>query len=91
MNKENRLYPEDQGKVDEYLSQGFNRTERKPFKPFRLLLCLFIVVPALGLLSFKMAEFAGVAVKDDAYIFTGCFMLASILALVVSFVLEKQD
>ncbi len=35
---ENRLYPEDQEKVDEFVSRGINSVERKPFRPLRLIL-----------------------------------------------------
>ncbi len=37
---ENRLYPDDQAKVDEFLKRGVNSVERKPFKPFRMILLL---------------------------------------------------
>ena len=41
---ENRLHPEDQARVDEFVSRGVNSVERKPFRPLRLLLMLIAVV-----------------------------------------------
>ena len=60
MTRENRLYPEDQAKVDEFLSKGVNSVERKPFKPFKLLLVLIIVVTGLSWISLKLPELAGI-------------------------------
>lgn len=60
MTTENRLYPEDQAKVDEFLSKGVNSVERKPFKPFKLLLFLIIVVSGLSWFSLKLPEIVGI-------------------------------
>ena len=60
MSKERKLYPEDQAKVDEYLKTGYNETERKPFKPFRLLLILLIVVTSFSFVSLFLGRLAGV-------------------------------
>ena len=60
MVKENKLYPEDQAKVDEFLSKGVNSVERKPFKPFRLLLILVLIVTGLSVFSVTLAKMAGV-------------------------------
>ncbi len=60
MTQENRLYPEDQAKVDEFLSKGINSVERKPFKPFKLLLFLIVVVSGLSWISLKLPELAGI-------------------------------
>ena len=60
MSDENKLYPEDQAKVDEFLSRGVNSVERKPFRPFRLLLILAVVVTGLSLLSLLLARTAGI-------------------------------
>ena len=59
--KENRLYPEDQERVNEYLGEGYNRTERKPFKPMRLMIMLLVVVTGFSLLSLVIARMAGVS------------------------------
>lgn len=58
--KENKLYPEDQAKVDEFLSKGVNSVERKPFKPFRLFLILLVIVTGLSVFSLVLARMAGV-------------------------------
>jgi hypothetical protein len=56
----NRLYPEDQAKVDEFTSRGVNSVERKPFRPLRLLLILIAAVMGLSLFSQWLARWAGV-------------------------------
>jgi hypothetical protein len=56
----NRLYPEDQAKVDKFVSSGINAVERKPFRPLRLLLFLIAVVMGLSILSQFLAHWAGV-------------------------------
>ena len=55
-----QLYPEDQAKVDEFVTRGVNSVERKPFKPIRLLLMLIAVVTLLSVFSQVLAEWAGV-------------------------------
>ena len=57
---ENRLYPEDQAKVDKFISTGVNSVERKPFRVGRLLLMLVVAVTGLSLLSQLLAQWAGV-------------------------------
>jgi hypothetical protein len=57
---QNRLYPEDQAKVDEFIKRGVNSVERKPFRPMRLLLILIAVVMALSIFSQFLARWAGV-------------------------------
>ena len=57
---ENRLYPEDQAKVDAFLKRGVNAVERKPFKPFRMILLLIAVVTFFSILSQLIASWAGV-------------------------------
>jgi hypothetical protein len=56
MTKENKLFPEDQAKVDTFLVSGVNSTDRKPFRPVRLLLILIVIVNGLGYASIKLAE-----------------------------------
>lgn len=58
--KENRLYPEDQARVDGYLREGYNDIERKPFKPMRLMIMLTVIVTAFSVLSVVIARVAGV-------------------------------
>ena len=55
-----RLYPEDQAKVDEFVSRGINSVERKPFRPGRLLVMLIVVVFGLSIFSQFLARWAGV-------------------------------
>ncbi len=57
---ENRLYPDDQAKVDEFLKRGVNSVERKPFKPFRMILLLIAVVTFFSILSQMIANWSGV-------------------------------
>jgi Protein of unknown function (DUF3094) len=47
----NRLYPEDQKKVDEFINRGINSVERKPFRPMRMMIMLIVVVNLLILVS----------------------------------------
>lgn len=57
---QNRLYPEDQKKVDEFITRGVNSVERKPFKPIRMILLLIGVVTILSIFSQLLARWAGV-------------------------------
>jgi hypothetical protein len=57
---EPRLKPEDQAKVDEFCSKGVNSVERRPFKPFRMMLLLIGVTIAFSLLSQGIARWSGI-------------------------------
>jgi hypothetical protein len=57
---QNRLYPDDQAKVDEFISRGVNSVERKPFRPMRLLILLMVVVIGLSILSQFLARWSGI-------------------------------
>ena len=57
---QNRLRPEDQAKVDDFISRGINSVERKPFRPMRLMILLIVVVLGLSILSQFLARWAGV-------------------------------
>ena len=46
-----RLNPEDQQKVDQYLSAPQHQVERQPFRVWRLLAVVMVVTIGLGLLS----------------------------------------
>jgi uncharacterized protein involved in response to NO len=59
MFEEKKLTKEDQDKVDSYLQSGFNKIERQPFRPLRLLGALWVVVTALGLVSWYIGKQAG--------------------------------
>ena len=57
---QNRLYPEDQQKVDDFIHRGVNSVPRKPFKPVRMMLLLIGVVLTLSIFSQWLAKLAGV-------------------------------
>jgi hypothetical protein len=46
-----RLNPEDQKRVEEYLRSPQHQVERRPFRPWLLLVVVLVVVIGLGLLS----------------------------------------
>jgi hypothetical protein len=46
--------------VDEFIKRGVNSVERRPFKPFKLLLFLVGVVTVLSVFSQLLAKWAGV-------------------------------
>ncbi|AHC33570.1 50s ribosomal protein l13 [Pseudomonas fluorescens] len=46
-----RLNPDDQQHVEEYLQLSQNQVERKPFRPWLLLVVVLVAVIGLGLLS----------------------------------------
>ena len=55
-----QLSSEDQARVDQFISQGINSVERKPFRVWLLLGAIFVVLTALSLMSFVMARVLGV-------------------------------
>ncbi len=57
-NQERVLSEEDQAKVDKYLQSGYNDTERKPFKPIKLMFVLYAIVIVLSVMSLWLATFA---------------------------------
>lgn len=59
-NHENRLHPEDQARVDEFIKRGVNSVERKPFRPLRLVVILIVIVMGLSIFSQWLARWAGV-------------------------------
>lgn len=58
-NDEPKLSPEDQAKVDKFVSSGVNSVERQPFRPLYLLLVVVIVLTLLSGVSFWIAQDAG--------------------------------
>ncbi|WP_062265009.1 DUF3094 family protein [Endozoicomonas arenosclerae] len=52
-----RLYPEDQAKVDRFISSGTNATERNSFRPLKLMLWLAVIIVILGVLSRVIGTF----------------------------------
>lgn len=55
-----KLSDEDQALVDEYNSSGYNDIERRPFRPFLLLLALVVVLSVLSGVSLLIARLSGV-------------------------------
>ncbi len=55
-----RLSPEDQARVDRYLSSNINDVERKPFRPLLLLAIVFLVLGLLTVVAYLFAKFQGV-------------------------------
>ena len=53
-----RLNPEDQQRVSAYLSAPQHQVERQPFRPWRLLVIVLVVVIGLGLLSRLLSTLA---------------------------------
>lgn len=53
-----RLNPEDQQRVSAYLSAPQQQIERQPFRPWRLLAALLVLVLGLGLLSRLLSSLA---------------------------------
>jgi GrpB-like predicted nucleotidyltransferase (UPF0157 family) len=54
------LTPEDQARVDHFVSTGVNATDKKPFRPILLVILLVSVVTGFSLLSQLLAKTAGV-------------------------------
>ena len=54
------LSPEDQARVDHFVSTGVNSTDKKPFRPILLVVLLISVVTGFSLLSQLLARMAGV-------------------------------
>jgi hypothetical protein len=50
-----RLNPDDQQRVEQYLQAPQHRVERRPFRPWLLLVLVIAVVVGLGLLSRLLA------------------------------------
>lgn len=50
-----RLSEEDQAKVDKVISSGVNSVERAPFRPWRLLGIILLVLTLLSLVSYWIA------------------------------------
>jgi hypothetical protein len=55
-----RLSDEDQARVDKVINSGYNVTERKPFRPFRLALFLLAIVMAISGFSLLIARLNGI-------------------------------
>lgn len=60
MDKPNRLYPEDQARVDEYLRSGYNSVERKPFRPLYMMILLVVTTLVCSGLAVLITQLAGI-------------------------------
>jgi len=60
MSANNKLYPEDQAKVDKYLNRPNKRVEHKPFRPWLLLGVIVGVMTLMSLFSYYLAYQHGV-------------------------------
>ena len=60
-NSDNKLFPEDQARVDEYLRTGYNDVERKPFRPLYMIILLNVVVVGFLLLSWWIVKAVGIS------------------------------
>ena len=58
--KKTKLFPEDQAKVDQFLHEGYNDTERKEFRPGLLFLVLFGILLVFSAVAFLVARSVGV-------------------------------
>lgn len=56
---EKQLSDEDQARVDSVLNSGVNGVERSSFKPWRLLFFLWLVLLAMGAVSWLIGSDAG--------------------------------
>jgi hypothetical protein len=57
--KSRQLSDEDMARVEQYLSTSIHQVERKPYRPWLLLLVLWVVVAALGGVSLLLAWMNG--------------------------------
>lgn len=57
---ENKLSEEDQTRIEKYLSHSIHQVERKPFRPWLLLLVVILVMTGLSLFSYVIAYLHGV-------------------------------
>ena len=60
MAENKQLSDEDMARVQEYLCSGYNDTERKPFRPLRMMVLLLVAVSSLSALSLFIARSQGI-------------------------------
>ncbi len=60
MSEPKKLSPEDQARVDSVIRSGYNDVERKPFRPWRLLLVLWLVITLFGLFAYWYTKSQGI-------------------------------
>jgi hypothetical protein len=60
MPQNKQLSDEDMARVKEFLSTGYNDTERKPFRPLYMMVLLVVAVSSLSVLSLVIARSHGI-------------------------------
>lgn len=60
MEQQKQLSEEDMRRVELYLQSSINQVERKPFRPWALLLGWFVIVSLLSVVSLWYAWYKGV-------------------------------
>jgi hypothetical protein len=60
MNSDKRLGDEDQQRVESYLNSRQHRTEKSPFRPWRLLGIIWLVLLVMSGVSYWIADSHGV-------------------------------
>jgi len=60
MAAERKLSDEDMARVQQYLTSGYNVTERKPFRPLRLALFWLVIVMGISAFSLLLARLNGI-------------------------------
>lgn len=60
MQRQRKLSPEDQAKVDQFLNEGYNDVERREFRPGVLLLVLVVVLLMISGVAYLIALSVGV-------------------------------
>jgi hypothetical protein len=60
MPQNKQLSDEDMARVKEFLSTGYNDTERKPFRPLYMMVLLVAAVSSLSVLSLVIARSHGI-------------------------------
>ena len=58
--RQKKLYPEDQAKVDKFLKEGYNDVERRAFRPGLLFIILFAILLVFSSVAFLIARSVGV-------------------------------
>lgn len=61
MAEDKQLSDEDMARVEQVLHSGYNDTERKPFRPLRMMVLLLLVVSFLSGISVLIARMHGIS------------------------------
>ncbi len=52
-----KLYPEDQARVDQVLSEGIYKVDRQPFRFWRLLAILLFALVLISIVGYLLADY----------------------------------